>query len=502
VNAGVIWAGTNNAIVQVTNDAGANWRRVSPPGLPPNGTFEIIDAGRHDANTAYAVFIVPQDVHPYIYRTHDGGASWQKIVNGLPDAAFARVVREDPIRKGLLYCGTESAVYVSFDDGDHWQSLQLNLPSSSMRDMVVHGNDLVLVTYGRAIWILDDVTPLRQIAVEPAQADVRLLAPAAATRARWDVYGDTPLPIETPTAPNPPEGAIIDYYLKSAPSGELKLTIADARGKVVRTYSSVKPPEPTLLANVPSYWFAPPAVLTKDAGQNRFTWNLRSENPKVLPFGYFGGLLDYVEYTLADHAIPGLTPRDQPEGALVVPGEYTIELTAAGRSVKQTILVKPDPRVRGTQADLVAQSALATLVTDALDVSFGGYVHVSELRTAIADRVKTIGDDPATKDLASAADALEEQVGSIQSGTPTAPGFGLVNRDMARYFNMIESGDSAPATTLRAAVTDSCHALAKALTEWRQLNAQTLPALNAKLAARQLAPVPVVTEVPRAPSCG
>ena len=198
VKAGVIWAATNNGVVQMTADGGATWKNVSPPDLPANGAFEIIEAGRHDAATAYATLIVPQDVRPYVYRTQDGGATWQKIIGGLPDTAFARVVREDPVRKGLLFCGTESAVHVSFDAGDHWQSLQLNLPASSMRDLWIHGEDLVLGTYGRSLWILDNITPLRQLGADARSTDVRLFEPAPAIRARWDVNGDTPLPVEVP----------------------------------------------------------------------------------------------------------------------------------------------------------------------------------------------------------------------------------------------------------------------------------------------------------------
>ena len=233
VNAGVIWAGTNNGLVHMTDDGGKTWTNVSPPNVPATGTFEIVDAGRHDAGTAYAAFIVPQDVHPYIYRTRDGGRTWQTIVQGLPDTAFVRVVREDPVRPGLLFCGTERGVYVSFDAGDHWQSLQLNLPASSMRDLVVHGSDPVLATYGRALWILDDIAPLRQLDGQMSTG-VRLLRPSTAIRARWDVNGDTPLPVETPTAPNPPEGAVIDYELPSSPEGDLTLTITDGRGRTVR----------------------------------------------------------------------------------------------------------------------------------------------------------------------------------------------------------------------------------------------------------------------------
>ena len=498
--AGVIWAGTNNGVIQMTGDGGTTWKNVSPPGVPVNGTFEIIDAGRHDAGTAYAALIVPQDNRPYVYRTRDGGASWQKIVAGLPDTAFARVVREDPVRKGLLFCGTERAVFVSFDAGDHWQSLQLNLPASSMRDLWVHGEDLVLGTYGRSLWILDDITPLRQIESGTPRATVRLFQPAPAIRARWDVNGDTPLPVEVPTAPNPPEGAIIDYSLPATPEGEIRLTITDARGAVVRAFTSTAPPPPTLLANVPEYWFAPPSVLTKNRGLNRFAWNLRYPNPRILPFGYFGGLLDFVEYTLADHAIPGRTPREQPEGPLAVPGQYTVELSAGGTSDRKTLVVRPDPRARASQADLDAQFALGTGLTDALAVTYDSYTWLKDLRADVAARAQALADGKAGKDLTDAVQAFDKTLDAVQNGTGAAPGVGLVNRDLARYYEMLTSGDARPADRLRAAVAESCQALTTALALWRNVNATDLPALNTMLAKTTQAPFAAVP-VPATPTC-
>ena len=500
VKAGVIWAGTNNGIVQMTADAGATWTNVSPPDLPANGAFEIIEAGRHDAATAYATFIVPQDVRPYIYRTRDGGATWQKINAGLPDTAFARVVREDPVRKGLLFCGTESAMFVSFDAGDHWQSLQLNLPASSMRDLWVHGEDLVLGTYGRSLWILDNITPLRQLGTGAPSTDARLLEPAPAIRARWDVNGDTPLPIEVPAAPNPPEGAVIDYSLPAIPDGEITLTIIDARGTTVRRFTSTAPPASTLLANVPDYWFAPPSVLTRNRGLNRFAWNLRYPAPKILPFGYFGGLLDFIEYTLADHAIPGQTPRDQPEGPLAVPGTYTVELSSGGKTDRKTLIVGSDPRVRASQADLDAQFQLGTHITDALAVTYESYSSLKELRTGIAARAKAMTDGKVSKDVSDAAQAFDKKLDAVQNGTNAAPGVGLVNRDLARYYMMLTSGDARPAERLRAAVAESCQGLTNALVSWRKLNATDLAALNTLLAKSKQAPFAAAT-VPVTPSC-
>src|SRR5439155_14026973 len=195
-------------------------------------------------------------------RTHDAGKTWQKIVTGLPDNAIARVVREDPTRKGLLYAGTETGAHVSFDGGDHWQPLQLNLPTTSVRDLKVHGSDLVVATYGRGLWILDDLSPLRQFSTEVTAGKAYLFKPATATRVRWDNHPDTPLSADTPHGDNPPEGAIIYYYLKSSPSKEITLEIRDARGDTVRRFSSKSPPTDNTPKNVPDYWFAPPEVLT------------------------------------------------------------------------------------------------------------------------------------------------------------------------------------------------------------------------------------------------
>ena len=501
VEPGVMWAATNNGVVQVTRDGGATWRNVSPADAPSGGAFEIVDAGRHDAGTAYAAYIVPNDVRPYIYRTLDGGTTWQKTVRGLPETAFVRVVREDPVRKGLVYCGTEAGVWVSFDAGDDWQSLQLNLPASSMRDMVVRGDDLVLATYGRALWILDNLTPLRQLALGATTTAMQLLQPSPAIRARWDVNGDTPLPIETPTAPNPPEGAIVDYYLKEIPAGDLTMTIADEHGQIVRAFSSVAPPAATLLANVPSYWFGPPEVLSKNVGLNRFAWNLRYPTPKILPFGYFGALLPYVEYTLADHAIPGRTPREQPEGALVVPGQYTIELSAAGRRETQTLVVKPDPRVKASQADLVAQFELANQLARGLAVSYDGYNRLELQRTTLADRLKSLGGskDGKSKDTVALL-AFEKRLDAVQNGTAAAPGLGVVNREMARLFSMVESADARPSEPLRSSSSVWCDALTKAVESWHRINSSDLPTLNAALARRKQPALETVT-VPEAPSC-
>jgi hypothetical protein len=310
---------------------------------------------------------------------------------------------------------------------------------------------------------------------------------------------DTPLPRETPAGQNPPDGAIIDYYLKSSASGEATIAIFGGDGNLVRQYTSAPPPPPTLLSNVPDYWFAPAAVVPKAEGMHRFVWNLRYPNPKVLPFGYSGSLLGYVEYTLAEHAIPGETPRDQPEGPLVAPGQYVVALTVGGTTYRQPLTVKPDPRVRVSQAEFDEQSRMARAIASGLAASYDGYAQAASVRKVVADRQKAL--PPNASAAAGAAKAFADQVAAIQDGTAAAPGFGLVNRDLARYLTMLESGDGRPAETLKAATAGACDALAKSIDTWRTVNAGTLVALNGLLAKYKLGALPAVTNIPVDPPC-
>ncbi|HJQ32066.1 MAG TPA: hypothetical protein VJ866_07805 [Pyrinomonadaceae bacterium] len=498
VRAGQVWVGTSTGLLQLTRDEGKTWREVTPPGLPEGSRVQRVEASHADAETAYACVFGPRgDLSPYAFRTRDGGRTWQKIVTGLPARGFVHVVREDTSRKGLLYAGTDKGVFVSFDGGDSWQPLQLNLPTSPVRDLYVHAGDLIAATYGRGLWILDDLSPLRQSDAN-ATGRARLFKPSAAVRVRWDNWQETPLEKETPAGENPPDGAVIDYYLKS-PARELTLEIRDSRGRVLRRFTSAPRASANLPANVPEYWFAPPEALTAKPGLNRFVWNLRLADPPALPFGFRGGRLDYVEFTLPDHAVPGETPRSQPPGPLVVPGEYEVVLTVDGETFRQSLAVNLDPRVRVASADLSAQLELAEEISAMMRASYDSYDAVTALRAGLAERMNKLSADTRAKDAADAAAALDKELEAIADGATEPQGLGFINRDLSRYMTMVESADARPADSARARVGESCDALRASLARLRGAEATSLPALNALLNKYGLAPLaaPTATAEPK-----
>jgi hypothetical protein len=352
-------------------------------------------------------------------------------------------------------------VYLSYDDGDHWHPFALNLPATPLTDMEVHGDDLVLSTYGRGLWVLDDLSPVRQLSSAALSSSAYLFKPATALRVRWDTYQDTPLPIETPTGKNPPDGVILDYYLKATRSDGASITIRDGNGGVVRKFTGVST-EPNLpLPNVPEYWFAKLGVVDKNSGLHRFVWDLRYESPRTLPASYYGPILEYTEYTLADHAIPYETPRQQPQGPLVVPGTYTVEFTAGGKTVKQPLIVKLDPRVHATQPDLEAQLALARRILNGVAASYAAFQEVKTLNAAVEERKKA---QPASTA------EIEKQVAAVQDGTKTAPGLGPLNRDLTRLLNSVEAADQRPTVPQIQAVNEKCEALDKTLVLWKSFN--------------------------------
>ena len=341
-NVNIIWCGTDDGYIQLTKDGGKNWKNVTPPEITEWSKVSIIEASHFDENTAYAAVnqIRCDDMKPHIYKTTDGGASWKEIVFGL-SADPINTVKEDPITKGLLFAGSERFVSVSFNDGNNWQSLKQNMPATSIRDLVIKDDDLVVGTHGRSFWILDNITPLRQIAKTPINESVVLFKPQTAIRVRWNMNTDTPLPQEEPAGQNPPDGAIIDYYLKEKSTGIIQLEIKDASARTVRKYSSDDKPYPIPPNNVPTYWLRPQQLLSGEAGAHRFLWDMHYSPLSTIP----NYPIAAIEYNTAP----------TPTSPWVMPGTYSAILTVNGKSYTQTFTVTIDPRVKTTGKDLQQQ---------------------------------------------------------------------------------------------------------------------------------------------------
>jgi len=489
VAAGEIWAGTNNGVIQLTRDNGASWQNVTPPGFAALTQVSMLEASHFDAATAYAAIDRhdENDFRPHFYRTHDYGKTWQETDSGIPDGDFARVVREDPVRKGLLYAGTENAAFVSFDEGDHWSSLQLNMPTTSVRDMVVHGDDLVAATYGRAFWILDDVTPLRQL--DPSLSSTLLFKPERALRVRLDLNQDTPIPPEMPAGQNPPNGAILDYYLPSQPSDNVTLAIYDSAGQLVRQYSTKPEPETSEPPpNVPEYWLAHPEPLTKNSGMNRFVWDLRYAPPPVLRHEY--------PISALYEDTPGL-----PLGAIVTPGKYTVRLTVEGRTFEQPLEVAMDPRVDVTPAALSEQLTLEQKILDLVATSYDFYRKAVALRQTVAADQKQVerhtGGDAALqaiKDFDAKAQRLQGSEagfgGGGGRGGRQAPAFAPLNRSIGSLASIVDGQDAAPTPVMQSAYDTYCRDLATAAQGWNELMKTQLANLNGELAKQKVSAVP------------
>jgi len=366
VHAGTIWAGTDDGFVWITRDGGEHWKNITPPQMTPWSKVAQIDASRLDDDTAFVAVtrFRLDDLRPYIYVTHDGGATWRLEVAGLPDQPV-NAVRQDPDEPHLLYAATENGVDVSFDSGAHWQSLQLNLPHTSVRDLIVHAGDVIVATHGRGFWILDDAEPLRELA-RGGTSGVHLFAPALAYRVRRSTNTDTPLPPEEPTGENPPDGAIIDYAL-AAPARRVVISIYDGAGRLVRRYASdeaAPPPIPHL--DKPTYWERPFATPPTDRGMHRFVWDLHEPPPRT----------DAQDLPIS--AVPHDTPR-VPQGPLVLPGRYTVRLDVDGRSFDRQLVVAMDPRVAISQRQLEGQYLLARRLASLMDRS---YAQAARARTS------------------------------------------------------------------------------------------------------------------------
>jgi len=465
-----IWIGTDDGVIQATADGGLHWTNVTPKEIGAYWKVFTIDPGRFDALTAYAAVntLRLDDMNPHIFRTHDGGKTWKEIVNGIPGGAPVSVVREDPKRKGLLFAGSETQVYVSFDDGDQWQSLRLNMAASSVRDLIVKDDDLVVGTHGRGIWILDDITPLRQIDSTLAASDAALFKPQPALRVRWNTNTDTPLPPDEPTAPNPPEGAIIDYYLKSAATGPVTLEIVGSDGKLVRRYSSADPVErpDNATTTIPLVWFRQPQVLSTQPGMHRFTWDVHYQPVVAPPAGPAGERLPIA--AVPHNTVPA------PTTPWANPGQYTVKLTVNGQTYSQPIAVKQDPRVK-TPA-IAMQQIYATsraLYDSALDAQTA-----VQQAAALHDQIAALR-PKASGSTAQALDAFGKKVEGVALKTAGA--------SLAGVMNSLQAADVTPTAAELDAIAKARASAAKIMTQWTAIKTVDVPALNAKLAAAGLA---------------
>jgi photosystem II stability/assembly factor-like uncharacterized protein len=490
--AGTLWAGTDDGFVWLTRDGGANWTNVTPPALTPWSKVTQIDASHFDAGTAYVSVsrMRIDDLRPYIYRTRDYGASWQPITAGLAADGAVNAVREDPKRRGLLFAATEKALWVSFDDGGQWESLQLNLPATSMRDVWVHDDDLIVATHGRSIWILDDISRLRQLG-GAAPKNVVLLSPAQAWRVQRSTWTDTPIPPDEPLAANPPSGAVIEFFLPRDARRPVKLEILDSHGETVRRFRSDDAPTPGAdeLARelIPSYWLAQPQVLPATRGVHRWVWDLRYAEPLSVTHGY------------PISAVPHATPRT-PQGPVALPGTYRVRLTVDGKHYEASLTLKEDPRVSVTPQALEAQLRLARQLSQLLSESS---------QTLLAARsqqvqLKALGPGGSAADTlthyraqlaqvlggseeAEPAKAAAKPEGEGQQ-TPPAGQLSDVQDHIASLYAEVLRPDAAPTAAQQSAAESLQGSYQALLSQWQQLQAQ-LPDLNHRLQAARLAPL-------------
>jgi photosystem II stability/assembly factor-like uncharacterized protein len=477
VQAGIIWTGSNNGVLYLTEDGGKQWLDVTPPDMSMYGVIDV-QASRFDPSEAYAAVRNDAigDYSPHIYRTRNFGKSWEDIVTGLPTdqptGSFVRALQENDHKRGLLFAATETSVHVSFDDGDHWQSLRLNLPTTSFYDLEIHDGDLIAATYGRGIWILDDISPLEQLAAEFADPQVILFRPRAATRVQSNINQDTPFPPEVPHGKNPPQGVVIDYYLKQ-PAQNVQLQIFDAEGNLVRSYSNAPfKPLDQPLPPAPAFWARPSRPLPESAGEHRVSWDMRYPTPPALFFDQSSG------------AVPEDTSFI-PEGPMALPGDYKVKLTVDGVSFSQPVLLKQDPRLDLSPVAMDGmrrQLALSQRIIAVISASKSAYERanrldaklsalragvssglVKTLRTRIAELTGTI--DDASIGLSGGSYAVPPVKG--------ATSFSRINGQASALLGMVEStSDQAPVPSLYRTYSDLCRDFNATLGAWKSLQAK------------------------------
>jgi len=459
----LLWAGTDDGLIQLTRDGGKNWANVTPKEMPEWTMVSLIEASPFDAGTAY----VAVDAHkldnfkPYIFKTSDFGKTWTKLTNGLPSDSYVHAVREDPKRKGLLYAGTETGIWVSFDDGAHWQSLQNNLPVTPIHDLIIHDDDLDVATHGRSFWVLDDLSPLRQLAAGTAAEDAHLFTPRSAMRIRMGRVRRRRYAI----GENPPQGALLAYYLKEEPKNPAKLELLDAQGKVIRSFTS----EEKKKEGVPDEWERddPEEHIPAKAGLNLFTWDLRYESPVKIP-----------------HAI---YDNGEPTGPLVLPGAYQVRLTVAGKSQTVPLEVKMDPRVHTSAEDLRKQFDLMLKLRDRQDAMNRAILGIRDLRTQLTALEKRLGSGDDAKPVVSASTDLRRKISAIEeeliqvnakasedeANYPTK-----LNSKFGYLQEVTDSADAAPTEGELGVFADLDQRLETQLVKWRDVLSKDVVALN------------------------
>ncbi|HET9181372.1 MAG TPA: hypothetical protein VFP59_04495 [Candidatus Angelobacter sp.] len=457
VAAGEIWAGSDTGLIHLTRDGGKTWNNVTPPRLPIWSKISLIEAGRFAAGTAYAAVDRHRmnDLTPWIYRTHDFGKTWARINSGIPNGAYVHAVREDPVRKGLLFAGTELGVFFSINDGDSWQPLHFNLPVTPVRDLVIKNADLVIATHGRSFWILDDISPLRELNPAMASSPAHLFKPATAMRIRPSTNHDTPLPPEVPAGENPPPGAILYYYLKSPAKAEVKIEILDATGHVVSAYSSNDQPwTPPVPPPFPDYWFQPPQQVSTQAGMHRFIWNTRYTQPN-----FTSPLARGVQYSMS--TVAGRNVAHEPEGPYALPGNYQVRLTVDGKTYTQPLKLIMDPRVQASPADLQKQFALEMRISNAL----------AQADQALAEITQLYKSNPSQDKLAQLAEIQPRNAGSPGVPRPAkGPSLGSVASNLGQLMVAIGSVDAAPTITQTRAAEQTLQQANQLLQRWRAIN--------------------------------
>ncbi len=477
-----IWIGTDDGRVQLTRDGGAHWSAVTPPGLPAWAKVSSIDLVAKRPGVAYVAVDNHRqdDLKPYVYVTRDYGASWSEIDASLPAGRFVSVVRADPVRAGLLYAGTELGVEVSFDDGTHWQSLKRNLPPAWVHDLLVKDRDLIAATVGRGLWVLDDVSALRQVSANVTGAG-RLYAPAPAYRLRPNAGTDTPFTPETALGRNPPTGAVIDYWIAHETDAQVELEIRDAQGALVQRFSSAAEAHaPAGELYFQKDWLVPPSRLSAKPGAHRFVWNLRLPAPKAIEY----------QYSIAASRAEGTVLL--PQGPLALPGSYHLSLVVDGSHFDAPLTVRADPRVAVNEAALAEALAFAHDLATELGRAWRGYAEVGAVRAELEKRATALHSRPKDAPLLAAVESLEASLAPLASGGGEASiAFASSGDLLARIETDVEGADVAPTAAERSVAAEVATRLNTAEKRWTELRHGELDALNKRLVAAHLGAIQV-----------